>query len=110
MVQTCVMAGGATSAPCTDRRANSVSVYTGFVSPIASAQLRIIGRFTGSLASRGLLSPAAAIRPAARSIAGRGPRSPGRVPAARSLRAGSCHVQSPPFTGAPAAARARPSR
>src|SRR5215472_11946954 len=63
------MAGGATRLPCTDRAANSASVYTGFASPIASTQLLIIGRFTGSRAGCAADSPAAATRAAAALIA-----------------------------------------
>jgi len=54
IVQTWIIAGGAVSGQ---------SAPPG--PPIASSQLRIIGRLTGSRASRGLLSPAAAIRSAA---------------------------------------------
>ena len=54
------MAGGATSARCPEAAAKAASVYTGLPSPIASIQLRIIGRFTGSRPGRGRLGPAAA--------------------------------------------------
>ena len=63
------MAGGATSARCTEAAAKSGSVYTGLASPIASIQLRIIGRFTGSRPRRGRLWPAAATRWASSRIA-----------------------------------------
>ncbi len=56
MVQTWIMAGGAV--PGSLRPFGS----------IASVQLRIIARFTGSRASRGRLSPAAARRAAASRI------------------------------------------
>ena len=56
MVQTWIMDGGA------------VSGSSGPPGSIASIQLRIIGRFTGSRAARGSLSPAAAIRAAAARI------------------------------------------
>ena len=76
MVHTCAMAGGATRPPCTERAAASASVYTGFASPIASAQLRIIGRFTGSRARRGRDSPLAPIRAAASAIPAAAPSEP----------------------------------
>ena len=56
MVQTWIMAGGAVSG-------------SGSPPPRASVQLRIMGRFTGSRAARGRLSPAAARRVAAARIA-----------------------------------------
>src|SRR5277367_6212305 len=63
------MAGGATSTRWTEAAAKSASVYTGLASPIASIQLRIIGRFTGSRPWRGRLWPAAATRWASSRIA-----------------------------------------
>src|SRR5215472_12021451 len=68
MVQTCTIAGGATSLPCIDCAATSASVYTGLASPMASVQVRIAGRLTGSLASRGEPGPAARTLSAAAKI------------------------------------------
>ena len=57
IVHVCSISGGATISPKRDRAAASGSVYTGFQSSNAAAQCRIIGRFTGSGASLGPVSP-----------------------------------------------------
>src|ERR1700726_2953162 len=80
MVQTWIIAGGATRAPWTDPAANSASPSAGLAAPIASTQFRIMARFTGSRPWRGLLWPAAATRSAASRISSAAP-----VPAAASL-------------------------
>src|SRR5262249_33918687 len=68
MVHTWIIAGGATRPPCPAATAAPWSVQTGLVSPMASIQFLIIGRFTGSRPGRALLSPAAASRSAAARI------------------------------------------
>src|SRR5689334_1258133 len=73
MVQTWIIAGGATRPPCPAATAAPWSVQTGLVSPMASIQFLIIGRFTGSRPARGLLSPAAVSRSAAARIAAASP-------------------------------------
>ena len=80
MVQAWIMDGGAVSG----------SGSCGLHGSIASIQLRIIGRFTGSRAARGALSPAATMRAAASRICS--------------------SFTVPSFTGEPGAGRGRPWR
>jgi len=62
IVQTWIMAGGAVSG-------SSAPALSALAGAIASIQLRIMGRLTGSRAARGRLSPAAARLSAAARIA-----------------------------------------